>query len=79
MNSVTIGVYSNGEFKSNIVAPEHLADHIEYNKTNRFGRALFVNGECVYRGFISDELISEWEAKIPTMVFDTSRTSEKYQ
>jgi hypothetical protein len=78
MNNITIGLYPNGQFKCNIVAPEHLADHIEYNKLNRFGRALFVNGECVYRGFVSDETISDMEVKIPTLKLDISKVSEKY-
>ena len=79
MNHVTIGVYKNEQFKVNIVRDEHLKDHIEYNKVFRFGRALFVDGECVYKGCLSDEQISRWTEKISKMTFDTSKSSEPYQ
>ncbi|WCK57022.1 hypothetical protein PP175_27930 (plasmid) [Aneurinibacillus sp. Ricciae_BoGa-3] len=49
MNHVTIGVYSNGEYKVNVVQGNHLQDHIEYNQTMRPGRALFVDGKCIHQ------------------------------
>ena len=78
MNHVTIGVYKNGQYKVNIVREEHLENHIEYNKTMRFGRALFVDGKCVYKGYLTDEEVSIWTEKIATMKFDTSKPSDKY-
>lgn len=62
----TRGVYSNGDFKDNAVLAEHLEGHIEYNKTMRFGRALFVDGVLVYRGSISDELIVKHTGVVKT-------------
>ena len=47
----TIGVYLNGDIKSNGVKPEHLSSHIKYNKTMRFGRALIVDGNIVHYGY----------------------------
>jgi len=44
----TVGVYKNGDMKTNIVRDEDLAFHIQYNIDNRPGRALFVDGECKY-------------------------------
>lgn len=78
MNHVTIGVYNNNEFKVNIVREEHLESHIEYNKTFRWGRALFVDGKCVHKGYLSDERITEWTEKISKMTFDTRKSSEPY-
>lgn len=56
----TIGVYPNGGHKVNGVKTEHLAEHIEYNKTFRFGRALIVDGEIVYLGAMSREKLEKY-------------------
>lgn len=53
----TVGIYSNGDFKLNGVAPEHLESHIAYNKGHRFGRALVVDGKIEYNGYLKDEEI----------------------
>jgi hypothetical protein len=60
----TRGVYLNGEFKSNGVDPDHLASHIEYNLTMRPGRAFFVDGLCVHKGYLSEERCKEIEASL---------------
>lgn len=64
MIHTTIGLYANGEFKINGVKPEHLEDHIEYNKTMRFGRALFVDGKCVHKGYHNENNIKSFEDMI---------------
>ena len=64
MIHTTIGLYADGSFKMNGVKPEHLTDHIEYNKTHRFGRALFVDGKCEYGGCLSDEQTRNFEKHI---------------
>lgn len=46
----TIGIYPNGSFKTNGVSEKNLEQHIEYNKTMRFGRALLVDGEIIHYG-----------------------------
>lgn len=51
----TIGVYLNGDYKTNGVHEEHLEDHINYNKTMRPGRALIVDGVIVYLGYYDQE------------------------
>ena len=78
MNHITIGVYSNGSYKVNIVRPEHLLHHIEYNKKMRFGRALFVDGKCEYAGYLSEEKTKEWEEKISRMNINSNIPSELY-
>lgn len=60
----TVGVYNNNDFVINGVAPEHLKYHIEYNQKMRFGRALFVDGVCVNKGYLDDKRIKEWTDKI---------------
>lgn len=57
----TIGVYNNGDMKINGVKHENLADHVEYNKSYRPGRAFFVDGICVNRGYLTEERIKEYE------------------
>ena len=78
MNHVTIGVYKNGQYHVNIVKEEHLKDHIEYNKTFRWGRALFVDGKCEHKGYLTDEEVAKWTEKIAGMTFDTRKSSEPY-
>lgn len=60
----TIGIYPNGDFKTNGVADKHLQDHIEYNKKFRFGRALIVDNEVVYKGYVNEETIKEVLQKV---------------
>jgi hypothetical protein len=55
MIHTTIGVYLSGDYKVNGVKSENLKNHIEYNKTARFGRALLVDGKVVYRGSYKEE------------------------
>lgn len=49
-NHLTLGIYGNGQYKYNVVRDEDLEHHIEYNKTFRFGRLLYVDGKRVYDG-----------------------------
>ena len=75
----TMGVYSDGSRKHNGVDSEHLQVHIDYNKTMRFGRALFVDGKCVYKGYLSQEecdaIEREWAANPRVM----TRCTAPYQ
>lgn len=56
----TIGLYLNGDYVVNGVLDDHITDHIKYNINNRWGRALFVDGECVYTGYLSEEECKEF-------------------
>ena len=62
----TVGVYANGSFKRNAVKPEHLQDHIDYNLKMRPGRAFFVDGECLNRGYLTESEAALWAEKIKT-------------
>lgn len=50
----TMGVYANGDRKHNGVAATDLEAHIDYNLKMRPGRALFVDGKCVHRGYLTE-------------------------
>jgi len=78
-NHITIGVYANGDHVVNIVRPEHLQDHIEYNKVMRFGRALFVDGQCLNKGYLSKDAVESWRNSISTMNIDSSVPSREYR
>ena len=65
---VGFGLYPNDEWKFNYVEASHLVSHIKYNISHRFGRALFINNICIYRGMQAKERCDEWERKIPTIV-----------
>ena len=75
---VTVGAYMNGAYKVNIVEDEDLEDHINYNKTFRFGRGLFVDGKCVNQGYLSGEQVRNWEKRISNMEFDMSKSTKPY-
>lgn len=51
---LTLGVYPSGQYISNIVRDKDLAEHIQYNKTFRPGRLLYVDGQRVYDGMVKD-------------------------
>lgn len=74
----TIGVYYNGEYKINGVLPEDLAGHIQYNIKNRPGRALFLNGECIYRGYYTWQEAIELQKKFDNQEFAATKISNEY-
>ena len=53
----TIGIYSDGTYKVNGVSEEKLQEHIKYNQTYRFGRALLVDGQIVNLGYFQRETL----------------------
>lgn len=71
----TVGVYANGDMKTNGVREEDLQNHIEYNLKWRFGRALFVDGVCVYEGCVSKEVLAKAAEKIKTFPKPTRCTA----
>jgi hypothetical protein len=60
----TVGVYKNQSYKENCVPSAELEQHVKYNTENRWGRGLFVDGKCVHQGYLSDEEVVAWEAKL---------------
>lgn len=60
----TVGVYRNQDYKVNGVEIDRLPAHVAYNLDYRPGRALFVNGICIYHGSLSVDEVLEWEKKI---------------
>lgn len=65
MIHTTIGVYPNGDYKSNGVRSENIAAHIWYNITFRPGRTLYVDGILIHRGSgFTDELMNLWGSDV---------------
>lgn len=78
MNHISIGVYNNESYVVNIVPDYNLEKHIEYNKIMRFGRALFIDGECVHTGYLTTQKIKSWSSKIKEMKIATHTPSTTY-
>lgn len=78
----TIGVYLNCQdrswWKTNGVPARHLEEHIEYNKVFRFGRALFVDGKCVNRGYLSEEDVARIESELEQDPIVLERDTQPY-
>jgi hypothetical protein len=67
----TVGVYPNGQMKSNGVSDDQIIRHKDYNVAARPGRALFVDGVCYYKGHVSDEVLAQALVKITAMTKPT--------
>lgn len=74
----TIGIYPNGSFKTNGVSDDLLADHIEYNKTWRPGRALVVDNQIVYLGFLNKDQILEIMKKNNLQSLTFNKSTDPY-
>lgn len=70
---ITIGIYPSKNYKTNIIAPEDLEAHIEYNKTMRPGRLLYVDGKRVYNGQVKEERLTEYDELAKQIFEDMSR------
>lgn len=70
----TRGVYPDLSYKDNGVRSENIAHHTSYNMRFRPGRALFVDGVCIYKGRLSEEQITQvlTDIKDVTMEKDTA-------
>lgn len=56
---ISIRIYNCGDYVVNNVRPEHIEEHIDYNKTFRFGCALVVDGEIKNEGYLEENRIRE--------------------
>lgn len=54
---ISIRIYNSGSLTINNIRPEHIEEHIEYNKTFRFGCALVVDGEIKNEGYLEKDRI----------------------
>ena len=66
MIHTTIGVYNTEgvPYKTNGVPSENLADHIKYNIQMRPGRALFLDGVCIWNGYLTWERCEAMEPEL---------------
>ena len=76
---LTVGVYMNGQYVYNVVRDQDLKEHVEYNKTFRFGRGLFVDGKCIHQGYLSGEQVRNWTKRISEMNIDMSKPTIPYR
>jgi hypothetical protein len=63
MIHTTIGLYPSGEYKVNGVKSENLGEHIAYNMNKRWGRALFLDGEMIYKGNVKGNMLVDFKDK----------------
>lgn len=81
---VCVGFYLNGDYVVNHVADEHLAANIEYNRTYRFGRFYFVDGEYACGGALipkeQEKFIAKCKARLAELAIEPAdRPSETYR
>lgn len=74
----SIGVYNNHERVYNGVASEHIVHHIRYNLCYRPGRALFVNGVCINKGYLSETECENMINELQTNPYTPTEASYKY-
>ena len=60
-NHLTLGVYLSGDYVYNVVREEDFEEHIQFNKTFRPGRLLYVDGQRIYNGVIKKEALSKYD------------------
>lgn len=61
MNHLVLNIYASGNYKYNVVRDRDLKDNIEFNKTWRFGRIIYVDGKRIYDGCIVKEALSKYD------------------
>ena len=60
-NHLVLNIYASGDYKYNVVKDSHLEENIEFNKTWRFGRIIYVDGKRVYNGCIKEEALGKYD------------------
>lgn len=81
----TVGVYANWKslggdgYVVNGVAEQELSGHVEYNKTFRPGRALFVDGQCLNQGYLPETDVQEWTNKLKDPKFTLTKDTRPYR
>lgn len=72
----TVGVYGNGDYVVNGVHIKDISEHVKYNINTRTGRALFVQGICIYHGFLPPTEVQKWEQRIQSNPEEFELTEE---
>lgn len=70
-----VRVYPNGDYRRIELKDDEVAGWLAYNKTYRFGNALFLDGACQAEGYLPPERITDLEAKIKSGEFFKCQTS----
>ena len=61
VNHLTLGVYLSGDCAYNVVREEDLEEHIQFNKTFRPGRLLYVDGQRIYNGVLKEKYLPKYD------------------
>lgn len=79
-NHLTIGIYPNGSYKTNVVNNQQIYCHIAYNLVLRPGRTFFCDGVCLNYGLNKLDNLEEMENKIKDITKETDLrfTTEPY-
>lgn len=75
----TLGLYNNGDWKDNGVIRPNLENHIVYNFQFRPGRALFIDGICVNRGYIDEGRCADAEDRMAANPVVQTKDTAPYQ
>ena len=59
-----VRIYNNDDRTVEVRRASELPEWLDYNKTARFGNALFVDGKCVANGYLSQERCDTWAEKL---------------
>ena len=70
-----VKVYSNGRHNVQYVKDEDLKKYYEFNKISKDrGAGIFVDGECIFKGYLANEMIRNWKKRIKQMMENDSVT-----
>lgn len=72
-------LYPSGRYVDNGVREENLATHLEYNRVNRPGCALLVDGKVVYKGLIRLDVITAMEMRLKNFPMTYHRDTSPYE
>lgn len=61
MNHLILNIYGNKSYQVNVVRPEDLEKNIQYNKTFRPGRIMYLDGQRIYNGCIKETYLEEYD------------------
>ncbi len=65
----SLRIYNNGDMVRQLINPEDIKNHIEYNRVYRPGCMLIIDGAVTQSGYISKEREAEYIQKFDTLEF----------
>ena len=65
---IIFSVYQNGKYILEVVREVDLERHKTYCMTNRQGMGIFINAECIQRGYLSGWQVKHWKRRIELVI-----------